>query len=114
MKLGKLGQGEFYWRNWAEVFIIILIMVGFLLSISIRSAGISYFIVFVAGLMAGRVIAKRVGRQPLFPYFLIIIGFLLGYLSGALAFEINKKALILLFAAGGAISFYVHKKGYIK
>jgi len=114
MKLGKRGVGELYWRNWAEVFIILLIMVGFLLSISIRSAGLSYFIIFLAGLMGGRFIAKRHKRQPLFPYFLIIIGFLFGYILGALVFEINKKVLVLLFVIGGIISFYIHKKGYIK
>jgi energy-coupling factor transporter transmembrane protein EcfT len=114
MKLGKRGVGEFYWRNWAEVFIIILIMIGFLVSIVIRSAWLSYLIIFLAGLMGGRVIAKRHKRQPLLPYFLIIIGFLFGYLLGALVFEINKKVLVLLFIIGGIISFYIHKKGYIE
>jgi len=113
MKLGKSGQGEFYWRNWAEVFVVILIMVGFLISISIHNSLLSYFAIFLSGLMAGRFLAKKIKKQPLFPYFLIIIGFLLGYLLGTVFLEINKKMLVLLFIIGGVVSFYIHKKGYI-
>ena len=104
--------GEIYWRRWAEVFFVILLLIGFFIAVSIRSLWLNYLVVFCAGLMGGRLLAVRVRKKPLFAYVLIIIGFLLGYLIGS--FEINKKMIALLFIIGGVISFYMHRKGYIK
>ncbi len=104
--------GEIYWKRWAEVFFVILLLCGFFIAVSIKSVLLNYIVVFFAGLMAGRLLAMKFRKQPMFAYVLIIIGFLLGYLIGS--FEINKKMIALWFIIGGIISYYMHRKGYIK
>ncbi len=103
--------GETLWKAWAEVFFIILLVVGFLISLSIQSTALNYTVIFCAGLMIGRTIFMKKGKQPLFPFFLIIIGFLFGYTLGSVI--VNRKIVALLFIIGGVISYYLHKKGYI-
>lgn len=107
-----MAIGEFYWKNWAEVFFVLLLLIGFLASITVRNVAVGYIIILCAGLMAGRVFAQTVKRQPLFPYFLIILGFLIGYLLGA--YYLNKKIIILLFVIGIILSYIIHKKGWIR
>ena len=104
--------GTILWKQWAETFFIILLLLGFVVSLSIQSAILNYVVIFCAGLMTGRTIFKKKGKQPLFPFFLIIIGFLLGYTLGSFAF--SKKIIIFLFIVGSIISYYIHKKEYIK
>ena len=111
-KKAMVDIGTILWKQWAETFFIILILLGFLVSISIESALLNYIVIFCAGLMAGRTIFKKKGRQPLFPFFLIIVGFLLGYMLGS--FEFSKKIITFLFILGTIISYYIHKKEYIK
>lgn len=104
--------GTVLWKQWAEVFFIILIMLGFLIAISIRSAAMNYVVIFLAGLMAGRLFYEKLGKQPIFAFFLIIVGFLLGYMLGS--FGLNKRWIVFFFIAGTLVSYYIHKKGYIK
>lgn len=110
-KKAMVDIGTIFWKQWGEAFFIILLLLGFVLSISIKSAILNYVVIFCAGLMAGRVFFKKKGRQPLFPFFLIIVGFLVGYMLGSFVF--NTKLIAFLFILGSAISYYIHKKGYI-
>ena len=103
------------WRNWAEVFFILLLLLGFFISIALPNPWISYFIIFVAGLLSGRWIYKKKGKQPLFPFFLIIVGFLFGYMLGTYSlYKVSAKLIALLFTIGAITGYYIHKKGYIK
>lgn len=111
-KKAMVDIGTVLWKQWVEVFFIILLMVGFLIAISIRSAAINYIVIFLAGMMAGRLFYEKLGKQPIFAFFLIIVGFLLGYMLGS--FMVNKKLIVFFFIAGTLISYYTHKKGYIK
>lgn len=113
--LGKKAMADWgfvFWQQWSEAFFIIVLIVGFLVALFIKNAIFVYIIIFCIGLMAGRAIFKKKGKQPLFPFFLIIIGFFIGYLIGA--FNFNKKMITFLFIAGAIISYYIHKKGYVK
>ena len=112
--IGKKAQGALFWESWAELFFILLIIIGFVISIVIRNAALSYIVVFAVGLMAGRLIGLRVKKKPIVPYFLIIIGFLIGFLLGTFTIKVSRILLIILFIIGGIISYYIHKKGYIK
>jgi hypothetical protein len=114
MKLGKKSQGEAFWMAWPEMFFILLIIIGFIISIFIRNAVLSYVVVFAVGAMAGRLIGLRIRKKPLFPYFLIVLGFLIGFFLGSFTIDVNRILLIILFIIGGIASYYVHKKGYIK
>ena len=108
----KMTIGDIFWKQWAEAFFVLVLLLGFLVSISIKSAILIYVVIFCAGLWSGRAIFKKLGRQPVFPFFLIIIGFLVGYLLGSFTF--NKKLIIFMFILGALISYYIHKKGYIR
>lgn len=114
MTLGKKAQGDMFWKAWPELFFFLLIIIGFILSIFIRSAVLSYIVIFAVGLMAGRLIGLRIKKKPIVPYFLILIGFLIGFLLGTLTIQVNRILLLIVFIIGGIISYYVHRKGYIK
>ena len=103
--------GETVWKQWAEIGFLFLLLVGFIFAISINSAAIIYVVIFLAGVFAGRYYLSKIGRQPLFPFFLIIIGFLFGYMLGA--FAANRKVVALLFVIGWIASHIAHKKGWI-
>jgi len=100
-----------YYRNWAEIFFFILLVIGFLLSLATPSAVLSYALIFVAGMMGGRLIYERKDKLQ-FPYYLMIIGFLIGYILGA--FYGNRNVIIILFVLGGFLSYILHDKGYIR
>ena len=113
--IGKRGvTGVAFWTSWAEIFFLFLIVIGFLISITIRNALLSYVVIFCVGLMGGRLVAKKIKKQPVFPYFLIILGFLVGFLIGTFTIKVSRILLILLFVIGGITSYIIHRKGYIK
>ena len=101
----------YFFRNWAEIIFFVLLIIGFLFSLAAPSAVLSYITIFAAGMMAGRLIYER--KQKLqFPYYLIIIGFLIGYLIGARYG--NWQVIIVLFVLGSLLSYYMHDKGIIR
>ena len=99
-----------FFENWVEFFFFVLLVIGFMLSLLAPSAFLSYIIIFIFGGMAGRVIYGRKGKLH-FPFYLIIIGFLIGYIIGA--YYGNKIVILTLFVVGGIISYYLHDKGII-
>ena len=106
----KNKRGTFLDYNWAELFFFILLVVGFLISVSIRNEIVVYITIFLAGLMAGRMIYERHEKFS-FPYYLIIIGFLIGYLLGVQLGD--RRAIIILFVLGALISYYLFSKGFL-
>ncbi len=61
--------------------------------------------------MAGRFIYSR-KKSMAFPYVLIIIGFLIGYLIGSRYG--NWLVIAVLFVLGSILSYYLHEQGFIK
>ncbi|MBD3355317.1 hypothetical protein GF361_05015 [Candidatus Woesearchaeota archaeon] len=106
-----MTSGETMWKNWPEILALGLLIIGFFLAISMDNPFFVYFVVFLAGILAGRYYFTKIGKQPLFPFFLIIIGFLIGYALGS--FSASRKIVIILFIIGWVASHYIHKKGYI-
>ncbi|MBW2996056.1 hypothetical protein KY332_02015 [Candidatus Woesearchaeota archaeon] len=106
-----MNVGEMIWKNWAETLAIALLVIGFLLSISISSTVLLYIVVILSGFLAGRFYFSKIGKKPLFPFFLIIVGFMLGYALGS--FNANRTAIIILFIICWIASHILHKKGYI-
>ncbi|MBD3249489.1 hypothetical protein GF336_05570 [Candidatus Woesearchaeota archaeon] len=99
-----------FWRKWAETGSIILILIGFLVSISIQNPWLSYLVILCAGFMVGRLWFNKAGKQPLFVFFLIIVGFLLGYMMGA--FNTDRKIVFIIFITSWIVSYKLHKEGY--
>ncbi|GAF86208.1 unnamed protein product, partial [marine sediment metagenome] len=88
----------------------ILLVIGFLLSLAAPSAVLSYLMIFACGMMGGRIWYEQRDNFK-FPFFLIIIGFLIGYLIGTR--YANLVVLIAFFVIGGILSYYLHKKKII-
>ena len=69
------------YKNWMEFFFLVLVIIGILIAFSSPSAFISYIMILLSGIFAGRLIYERKNKIQL-PYFMIIAGFVIGYLIG--------------------------------
>lgn len=111
MKLGKKAAMFDYWQSWAEFYAVLLLVIGFLIGITVRSVVLNYIIIFIAGLMGGRLLHGRKKKHK-FTHYLIIIGFLLGYMLGSVIY--NKRIIAFLFISAFFISYYLHEKGLVE
>ncbi len=100
-----------FFKNWAEIIAFVLLIIGFLFSLGAPSAFLSYIIIFAAGMMAGRLFYERKNKM-IFPYFLMVLGFLIGYLIGTRYG--NWLVISVLFIIGTIISYQLHEKNIIK
>ena len=101
-------RGMWFSENWAEFFFFCLLVFGFLFSLSLQSAKLSYVMIILFGLMCGRFLSQR--KKGL-PFYLIVFGFLIGFILGA-RFA-SWKLLVFLFLLSSVASFVLHNKGYL-
>ena len=101
---------DFFFKNWGEFLFFVLLVIGFILAIAAPSAVISYLVIFIVGLMSGRLLYERKNKLA-FPYTLIIIGFIIGYILGA--FYGNKMTILTLYLIGIWIGYQIFNKGII-
>ncbi|MFC1727841.1 hypothetical protein ACFLZ7_00035 [Nanoarchaeota archaeon] len=101
-------------ETWVEVLFLIFFVLGIVLSITINNSFLAYFILFLIGLICGRIIYIRYKVKPTygFAFYLTLGGLLLGYLLGV-GYG-NWKLLIVIFLIGIWVGHYIHKKGYLK
>ena len=112
-KMYKKGKLDFY-KDWPEYFFILLLVLGFLVALASRSAGLTYFIIFISGLITGRGFYKR-RHQNRFPFILTTLGFLIGFiLGGFVRSNADWKIMVILFIIANIISGYAHRKGFMK
>jgi len=104
-------MGSGFYINWAETFFFILMVIGVIIALSAPSAMISYIVIFVSGMFAGRIIYFRQHTLKS-GYYIIIIGFLVGYLIGS--YYGSRKVIIILFAIGAILSYYLYEKKVLK
>ena len=104
-------MAEFFFKNWAEFFFFVVMVIGFAVSLMAPSAIISYAIVFLSGMIGGRLLYDRKGKLT-FPYYIIIMGFLIGYLIGT--YYGSRKVVIVLFVLGILFGYRLYSKGYMK
>ncbi|MBI4143280.1 hypothetical protein HY487_00180 [Candidatus Woesearchaeota archaeon] len=88
-----------------------LMILGIVIALASPSAIISYAIIFIVGIFAGRLIYER-RRNIQLPYFLIMAGFVVGYLIGA--YYGNKRLIIVLFVVGSIIGYKLYDKKILK
>jgi hypothetical protein len=102
-----------YFKNWAEVVFFAIMVIGFIISLwaSSFSAAISYIVVFLSGMIGGRLLYER-KKKLIFPYYLILIGFLIGYIIGT--YYGSVKIVIILFILGILFSYHLNNKGFIR
>src|SRR3989338_6561926 len=106
-------MADFFFKSWAEFFFFALMVIGFIVSLWATSfiAVISYIVVFLSGMIGGRLLYER-KRKLSFPYYIIIIGFLIGYVLGA--YYGSRQVIVVLFVLGILFSYHLHNKGYIR
>ncbi|MBI2665985.1 hypothetical protein HYX13_00070 [Candidatus Woesearchaeota archaeon] len=98
-------------EEWAEVFALFFLVVGFIISVLLQSPSLTYLILFLAGGLAGRTYYFKESSQPILPFVLMILGFLLGYMLGN--FWTNRVWGIIVFAFGFWGSLQLHRKEII-
>ena len=85
--------------------------VGIVVALISPSAVISYVIIFLSGMFAGRIIYERKGKIQL-PYFMIISGFVIGYLFGV--YYGSRIVLIVLFVLGALLSYKLYSNKILR
>src|SRR3989344_1064157 len=95
-------------EQWAETFALLLVVTGFILSILLRNALLSYVSVLVSGFIAGRIYYIKKYKEPILPFVLMIVGFLLGYLIGS--FWTSRILTLVFFMGAFVLSYYLHVK----
>lgn len=98
-------------ENWAEAGGAILLLLGLMVSILLSNEWVVYLVVLLAGALAGRGIYIRRFKEPVFPFVLMSMGFLLGYLLGT--FWASRFWTATFFIVGLAVSYYLHMKGIL-
>lgn len=86
-------------------------VLGILAALASPSAAISYATIFLVGIFAGRLLYER-KRNIQLPYFLIIAGFVIGYLIGV--YYGNRRLMIILFVLGAVFSYKLYDKKILK
>ncbi len=95
-------------EDWAEVVTLFFAVLGFILSVVLQSAVFSYISIILAGFLAGRSFYIRRFKEPILPFVLMILGFLVGYLAGS--FWVSRLWLLIIFALSFWVSYYLHLK----
>lgn len=94
---------------WMDFLFYTLLVIGFIFSILLQSSFLSYVVIILFGLMAGRLIFYF-GKK--FPLYVILLGFLLGFILGSRFAD--WKLLVLLFFLGSAMGYYIHAQGLLE
>ena len=100
-----------YYKSWMEFWFFVIMIIGILIALSAPSAIISYIIIFLSGIFAGRLIYERKNKIQ-FPYFMIIAGFVIGYLIGI--YYGSRRVVIALFVIGAILSYKLYDKKILR
>lgn len=100
-----------YYRSWMEFWFFVLMIIGLLIALSAPSAVISYAIAFISGIFAGRLIYEKKDKIQ-FPYFMIIAGFVIGYMIGV--YYGSRRVVIALFVIGALLSYKLYNKKILR
>ncbi len=114
MVLSKNKKGVTVYKDWAEMVSLLLLVVGFALSIASDSIVITYIILVLCGFLVGRVYYFR-EKNIKFPFYLIVAFFLLGYVIGVKVRDRGGFFLsFFFFFLGAYISYALHERRYFK
>lgn len=103
----SLRKGGFLlFESWVEIAFFTLLAAGFVLGKLLLDTLISFLMIALAGLIAGRLAYVKRENDPV-PFYAISLAFLFGFL---LSHRVgNSFLMVLLFAAAAALSYYLHK-----
>lgn len=98
-------------RNWVEFLFVVVLIIGFGISISLESLGVTYFVIFLCGMVVGRMWYQ--GKKAIkLPTMLVIVGFVVGYIFGTRYG--GWKGILFFFVLGALIAYYIYEKKYLK
>jgi len=100
-----------YAENWPEYAGFLLLAIGFFIALGAGSAVIAYVMVLAAGSMGGR-LWFRIKEGHKVPWFIILLGFLVGFVIGSRYGD--ARIIIFFYIFGIVLSYYLHDKGIIK
>jgi len=98
---------------WVEYVALIVLFTGFFISMSSGSAFLSYLVIFLSGLLTGRILFQQRKALP-FKYYILMFVFLVGYILGTYDSFGNRKVIVVVFILSNVLSYYIHDKKYIK
>jgi len=98
---------------WVEYIALVVLFIGFFISMSSGSAFLSYLIIFFSGLLIGRILFQQRKALP-FKYYILMLVFLIGYTLGTYVSFGSRKVIVIVFIVANVLSYYIHDKGYIK
>ncbi|MCB9362336.1 hypothetical protein H6504_02780 [Candidatus Woesearchaeota archaeon] len=103
------------YRYWPELLAVSLMVVGFIFAMSmIGSLFMAMVLIFLWGMVFGRLWYKMKGTFR-FPWMIVIVGFLVGYLLASLSMGYtNILVLIALYFVGMWFSYVLHDKDVIE
>lgn len=100
-----------FYKNWMEFFALVLMIIGLVLALLAPSATVSYILIFISGIFAGRLVYER-KHKMIFPYLMVIAGFVVGYLIGI--YYGNRFVAIILFLIGAILSYKLYDKKILR
>lgn len=95
-------------KDWAELLTLLFLLLGFVLAVTLQSALFAYVTALVAGFLAGRIFYIKRFAEPILPFVLIIVGFLVGFILGG--FVVNRLLIFMLFLGAFALTYYLYLK----
>lgn len=98
-------------KQWVDVCILFFLIIGFVVAILLTTPSLVYLTALMAGFAAARIYFLKKHTEPILPFVLIILGFLIGYLVGN--FWSSRLLTLLSFSFGFGLSYFLHRKNII-
>jgi LPS O-antigen subunit length determinant protein (WzzB/FepE family) len=96
---------------WVEIATLFFAVIALILSLVLHNPIASTITVLLSGFIAGRVFFLKFRKQLIFPFIIIIVGFLVGFLVGS--FWTSRALLLIIFGVSWWGSYELHEKKYI-
>ena len=107
-------MADFLFNSWAEFAAFVFMFIGIFIAFLSPSAFISYLIILLAGMIAGRILYER-RRNTRTPYVMIITGFVAGFtLVSVVGGKYGNPFIIMsLFIVGIIVMYQVSERGVL-
>lgn len=106
-----MGKPVILEREWVQVLGAVFLLVGLFIALFSHGIIIGLVVMFLSGLVAGKIWFLKRYKEQILPYVLIVGGFLLGALIGSV--WSSRLLNVILFIAGAVVSYKAHQKGFI-
>ena len=100
-----------FWTDWPEIIAFIILIISFFVALGAGSAIIAYTLVFMAGLIGGR-IWFRVKTHFKVSWSIILMGMLVGFMIGSRYGD--RRIIVIFYIFGIVLSYFLHDRGIIK